>query len=125
MTIYRPELLAGGNIPLTITNPKHLVPKSGDYSAQGTAISILGNSIGADAVTGSGVFEDAMLKALDAVSADQQFSATLTQAAITDPNSVDVHDITIAQAKAQMSLNIARTVLNRIVQGWKDIINTR
>ena len=35
------------------------------------------------------------------------------------------HCATIAQAKAGMSLNIARTVLSRVVQGWKDIINTR
>jgi flagellar hook-basal body complex protein FliE len=38
---------------------------------------------------------------------------------------VDVHDITTAQAKAALSLNIARNVLNRVVQGWRDLINTR
>jgi flagellar hook-basal body complex protein FliE len=66
-----------------------------------------------------------MLRALDKVSAEQQFSADLVQKAITDPGSLDPQDITIAQAKASMSLNIARTVLSRVVQGWKDIINTR
>jgi flagellar hook-basal body complex protein FliE len=38
---------------------------------------------------------------------------------------MDPQDITIAQAKAGMSLNIARNILNRVVQGWKDVINTR
>jgi flagellar hook-basal body complex protein FliE len=66
-----------------------------------------------------------MLKALDTVSAQQQAPGELIQAALTEPGSVDVHDITIAQAKAAMSLNITRTVLNRVVQGWKDLINTR
>jgi flagellar hook-basal body complex protein FliE len=79
----------------------------------------------AAAVRGAGGFGDAMLAALDKVSADQQFAANLEQQAIIDPDSVDAHDITIAQAKARMSLDIARNVLSRIVQGWKDLINTR
>jgi flagellar hook-basal body complex protein FliE len=66
-----------------------------------------------------------MLQALDKVSGDQQFASVLAQQAVTDPESVDVHDITIAQAKADMSLNISRNVLSRLVQGWRDLINTR
>jgi flagellar hook-basal body complex protein FliE len=62
---------------------------------------------------------------LDKVSASDQFAASLAQAAIIDPESEDAHDITIAQAEASLALNITRNVLNRIVQGWKDIINTR
>jgi flagellar hook-basal body complex protein FliE len=85
----------------------------------------MGDTIGAEAAIRAGAFEDTMLKALDRVSADQEFAGALVQAAITEPGSVDTHDITIAQAKANMSLNITRTVLNRIVQGWKDLINTR
>jgi flagellar hook-basal body complex protein FliE len=66
-----------------------------------------------------------MLRAIDKVSASENFAATLAQAAITDPASIDPHDLTIAQAEAQMSLSITRTILNRIVQGWRDLINTR
>jgi flagellar hook-basal body complex protein FliE len=102
-----------------------MVPLKGSYTASGEAIAELGNRIGAEAATRSGGFDDAMLRALDRVSASQQFSADLSQRAITDPGSVDIHDITIAQAKARMSLDITHTVLNRIVQGWRDLINTR
>ena len=130
MTIYRPELVTGDTVPMVITNLKHLVPKAGSFSvdgvlAGGEGIAALGNRIGADAVTRSGTFEDTMLQALDKVSASQNFSSRLAQMAITDPDSVDVHDVTLAQAEASMSLNIARTVLNRLVQGWKDLINIR
>jgi flagellar hook-basal body complex protein FliE len=128
MTIYKPELAGPGslpNLPLTITNPKHLVHKSSDFQVIGRNISSLGEKIGAEAAIRSGTFEDSMLQALDKVSSYQQTSSNLTQAAITDPDSVDIHDITIAQAEASMSLNITRNVLSRIVQGWKDIINTR
>jgi flagellar hook-basal body complex protein FliE len=133
VNIYKPELVSGERIPMAITHPKHMVPKNGPYtvggdtfaSGRGTVISELGNRIGAEAVLGSGTFENVMLQALDRVSAENQFADNLIQQSIVDPESVDSHDITIAQAKASMSLNITRTVLNRIVQGWKDIINTR
>jgi flagellar hook-basal body complex protein FliE len=132
MTIYKPELVTGDRVPMAITNPKHLLPKGGPFTiggrltaGQGSVISELGNTIGSESVLRTGSFEDVMLRALDKVSADQQFSADITQKAITEPGSVDVHDITTAQAKAGMSLNIARTILSRVVQGWKDIINTR
>ncbi|MDR3337817.1 MAG: flagellar hook-basal body complex protein FliE, partial [Treponema sp.] len=132
MTIYRPELVSGDKIPMAITNPKHLVPEKGSFSiggkvlnGQGALISELNGKIGAEAVVRAGTFDDAMLKAIDKVSASQQFASQLAQAAITEPGSVDIHDVTIAQAEAAMSLNISRTILNRIVQGWRDLINTR
>jgi flagellar hook-basal body complex protein FliE len=125
MTIYRPELVNGDKVPMTVTHPNHLVSLKQPYAASGHAISALGEKIGAEAVIRSGTFEDAMLKALDKVSGLQQESSNLTQAAITDPDSVDIHDITIAQARANMSLNITRTILSRLVQGWRDLINTR
>jgi flagellar hook-basal body complex protein FliE len=128
MTIYRPELLNAAElpgIPLKLTNPKHLASSPENFLRLGKNISELGDKIGAEGLTRSGTFEDVMLNALDKVSAAQQLSSDLAQAAITDPESVDVQDITIAQAKAGMSLNIARTVLTRLVQGWRDLINTR
>ncbi|MDR0386697.1 MAG: flagellar hook-basal body complex protein FliE [Treponema sp.] len=135
MTIYRPELVQGDTVSMKITHPKHLVPQNGPYTIGGGAfakaagrggtVAELGNMTGAESVLRSGTFEDAMLRALDTVSAEKQFADNLIQQAIVDPESVDSHDITIAQAKANMSLNITRTVLNRIVQGWRDIINTR
>jgi flagellar hook-basal body complex protein FliE len=95
------------------------------YNASGKGIDALGKVIGATGISGDGNFDSAMLKALDKVSAYQQNAEWLQQQSIIDPESVDVHDIMNAQAEAAMSLNIARTVLNRVVQAWKDIINTR
>jgi flagellar hook-basal body complex protein FliE len=45
--------------------------------------------------------------------------------AIINPGSVDIHDITIAQAEASMALGITRNILSRLVQSWRDLINTR
>ncbi len=125
MTLYKPELVSGDKVAMAITNPKHLVPQAGRYAASGEALASLGDKIGSDAATRSGSFENAMLNALDSVNADQTESAALMQKMVTDPDSVDAHDVTIGMAKANLSLNITRTVLSRIVSGWKDIINTR
>jgi len=103
-----------------------MVPQVGDFKASGSALAALGDKVGAQGVlNGAGSFEKAMLQALDSVNADQNESTDLMQTMITDPQSVDPHDVTIAMAKANLSLNIARTVLSRVVQDWKEIINTR
>jgi flagellar hook-basal body complex protein FliE len=128
MTIYRPELVNFNSLknqPLTITHPYHMVPNFESVYNQGANLSELGNKIGTDAVTRAGLFDDAMLQALDKVSGLNQYASNLAQAAIIDPDSVDAHDLTIAQAEASLALNITRNILNRVVQGWRDIINTR
>ena len=128
MNIFRPELTGLGNMPdldLKVTHSKHMASQTEDFLAEGGRITELSKKIGAGAVTRSGVFEEAMLGALDKVSAHQQFASNLHQAALIDPDSVDAHDVTIAQAYANTSLNITRNVLNRLVQSWRDLINTR
>ena len=102
-----------------------MISESVDFLSEGEKITDLSKKIGSDAVIRSGTFGEAMLGALDKVSAYQQFASSMHQAAIIDPDSVDVHDITIAQAQASMSLNITRNVLSRLVQSWRDLINTR
>jgi flagellar hook-basal body complex protein FliE len=124
MTLTPPVLLSSEKISLTITNPKHMSPVSGNFPS-GQSIAELGKKIGSEAAVRTGSFDDMMLRALDEVSAQEQFTNNLIQTAVVNPDAVDVHDITIAQAKAAMSLNITRTVLNRLVQGWRDLINTR
>ena len=128
MSIYRPELQNFGikpYLPLNVTHEKHIGNRATEFSGMGNKISETGNKIGADAVIRSGTFSEVMLGALDKVSAYHQFSSSLAEAAIIDPDSVDVHDITFAQARANMSLDITRSVLSRLVQSWRDLINTR
>ena len=127
MSIFRPELNFGNTpyLPMSVTHENHMSVRKTEFSAMGNKITETGKKIGADAVIRSGTFTESMLDALDKVSAYQQFASSLNQAAMIDPDSVNVEDITIAQAEAMMSLNIARNVLNRVIQGWRDLINTR
>jgi flagellar hook-basal body complex protein FliE len=107
------------------THPKHLGPVDSPYFGSGAKMLKLEETIGAEGITRAGTFQHAMLQALDKVSGQQQFVTNLEREAIINPDSVDIHDITIAQAGASMSLGITRNVLSRLVQGWKDLINTR
>jgi len=70
-------------------------------------------------------FETAMLKALEGVNAQQVQSSEALELMMTNPDAIDAHDVTIGMAKASMSLNITRTVLDRVVRAWRDLINTR
>ena len=113
------------NVTMKLTNPKHMVMPDSPYFGNGNKAIALEKRIGAEHVTGAGTFEHAMLQALDKVSGAQQTASDLAIEAMLDPDSVDIHDVTMAQAEASLALNITRNVLSRLVQGWRDLINTR
>ena len=112
-------------VPSSLPDLRPKVLNEEFYNATGSGISSMGKVIGAENALKDGLFSDSMLKALDKVSAYQKYSDNLYQQAVLAPDSVDIEDITMAEAQANMSLNIARTILNRVVQAWKDIVNTR
>lgn len=85
----------------------------------------VGSKAAASSVDDPSSFGDAMLKALDSVNSDQQKSNDLVEQMLVDPDSVDAHEITIGMAEASLSLNLAKTLLSRVVTAWKDVINTR
>ena len=70
-------------------------------------------------------FQDYLLESLDAVSAQQNDVSKIQEQLITDPDSFDVHDVTIAMQKARMSLNLAQTIIDRLVTDWNEITTTR
>ena len=70
-------------------------------------------------------FDEYLLQAFQAMNDQQVEVSDLQQKVITDPDSVDLHDVTIAMSKARMSLNLAQTVIDRLVSGWSEITTTR
>jgi len=112
-------------VPSSMPNLRPRVFNEEFYDGSGSGIASLGNTIGAEGVMKDGIFSETMLKAMDKVSAYQKDYENAYQQAILAPDSINVEDIAMAEAQANLSLNIARTILNRIVQSWKDIINTR
>ena len=120
---FRPRLAGPPmqDFELNLTHPTHVRFQQESFLGIGNRINETRARIGNE----SGTFERAMLQALDRVSAHQQFASELHRESIVNPGAVDVHDITIAQAEARMSLSIAQSVLTRVVQGWRDLIHIR
>ncbi len=104
------------------TNPAHI------GSSPLTATTAAGNSLSDESVSGKKVkssFEEYLLDAVNYVNDKQQESSSMAQALVTDPDSVDVHDVTIAMAEASLSLSLAQNVIDRLTQAWSDIQTTR
>ena len=108
-----------------LNHPRHMETPDSPYFGSGNKIINLEKTVGAEGITRAGTFQHTMLQALDKVSGAHHFASELQKQAIINPDSVDVHDITIAQAEASMALDITRNILSRVVQGWRDLINTR
>ncbi|MCK9169045.1 MAG: flagellar hook-basal body complex protein FliE [Treponema sp.] len=70
-------------------------------------------------------FEDYLLNAMNSMNSQQTDVTNLEQQVLTNPDSVDPQDVTVAMAKARMSFNLAQTVIDRIVTGWNEITTTR
>lgn len=72
-----------------------------------------------------GSFESYLVNAVSEMNDQQLNVGKVTEQLITDPDSVDIQDVTTAMAKAQMSLSLAQNVIDRLVSGWNEISTTR
>jgi len=70
-------------------------------------------------------FADLVRKGLNEANQSQIESSDLFVKMITDPDSVEVHDVSIAMAKANMSLQMTKSIIDGAVKAYKDIINMR
>ena len=70
-------------------------------------------------------FKDYLMDAVNTVNTQQMDVTKLQEQVITDPDSVDVADVTIAMQKARMSLSLAQTVIDRLVSGWSELTTVR
>ena len=107
-----------GSLELNRTNPAHIGTKS------------LVDSVNLTKATENpektkGNFETYLMEAIDRMNNQQLDVTNLQQKVIMDPDSVDIHDVTTAMAKAQMSLNLAQTVIDRVISGWNELSTSR
>ena len=70
-------------------------------------------------------FGDFLMDAISKMNDQQIEVGRLGERAMVDPDSVQPHEITEALAKSQMSLSLAKTVVDRVVTGWNEITTTR
>ncbi len=70
-------------------------------------------------------FGDLLAGALGSVNDSQLKSMDLTQQMITNPDSVNVHDVTIALAEANLALSMTKAIVDRALTAYREIINIR
>lgn len=86
---------------------------------------LAGESFGPAPASTSQSFGSLLLDSINNVNASQLTSEALSVQAVVDPESVNAHDVTIAAAKASMSLSIAKNVVDRVIQAYREIQSVR
>ena len=117
----------GHRIALKTSDPRHIA--SGRLAAPGNGLlstrAAEPQAPATQAEAAEGSFGSLFLQALGQVNAQQLRAQDLSQALITDPESVDIHDVTIALAEANLSLSMAKAVIDRAIRAYREIVNIR
>ncbi|UCF97641.1 MAG: flagellar hook-basal body complex protein FliE [Spirochaetaceae bacterium] len=118
MDLLSPLSVRGHVIELQRSDPRHL-------SGSGAAGSIAATA-GPEARLGpeSG-FGKLFFDALNNVNDLQHTTMDLTEAMLTDPDSVDIHDVTVAIAEANLALSMTKAIMDRAIRAYQEVINIR
>jgi flagellar hook-basal body complex protein FliE len=115
MAFIDPSRALGDMVSLARTNPRHLAGIGATAAA-------------AAAPAASGLeqkFGDLLLGALGNVNDSQLKAMDLSQRMITDPTSVNVEDVTVALADANLALSMTKSIVDRALAAYREIINIR
>lgn len=115
-----------GTLELNRTNPAHIGSAPLQDLSKANRLNADGNTLQpTEPQKTRGAFESYLFEAVEAMNSQQTDVSKLQEQLITDPDSVDIHDVTTAMAKAQMSLSLAQTVIDRLTGAWQEISTTR
>jgi flagellar hook-basal body complex protein FliE len=109
MTFLNPNQVSGHELVLARTDARHFTGRL-DPQRSGSQ---------------EGTFASLLLDSLNSVNEQQQTAESLAVQAVVEPESVNTHDVTIAAAKANMSLSITKSVVDRVIQAYREIQNVR
>ena len=113
-----------GSFQMNRTHPAHI----GSKPLPGTVRTDFESSVnlgGTQETKKRSAFENFLLEAVNSMNEQQLEVNRLEEQVLVDPESVDPHDVTSAVAKAQMSLDLAQTVISRLVNGWTELSQNR
>jgi flagellar hook-basal body complex protein FliE len=116
MGLLNPAQAYGDIVRLARTDPRHLAG-AGASAPAAQSPSAAGGPEKA--------FGEMLLAALGNVNQSQLKGMDLAQAMITDPDSVDVHDVTIALAEANLAISMTKAIVDRALTAYREIINVR
>lgn len=110
MDLLNATQVTGHQMTLLRTDPRHYAGRLDPQVASGSQ---------------DGTFASLLMDSLNGVNDQQQTADALAVQAVIDPESVDTHDVTIAAAQAQLSLSITKSVVDRVIQAYREIQNVR
>ncbi len=85
-----------------------------------------GLSVGKEVLDSPSIgFADALNRALTSVNNNQVNAEGLVQKLVSEPKSVNLHEVLIAGEKARMSLTFTKTVSDLVVRTYRELINLR
>ena len=117
MALIDPAQAMGDVVKLARTNTAHLAGM-GELAGMGDAAPAQPAGI-------EGKFGQLLAGALDGVNDSQLKAMNLSQRMITDPGSVNVEDVTIALADANLALSMTKAIVDRALAAYREIINIR
>jgi flagellar hook-basal body complex protein FliE len=107
-----PVQAMGDVVKLARTNPLHLAG-----AGESTAAPARGDA--------EQKFGTLLMGALGSVNSSQLKAMDLSRAMVTDPSSVNVEDVTIALADANLALSMTKAIVDRALAAYREIINVR
>ena len=115
----------GHRITLATSDPRHISAGRLAKAGNGLLESRRSEPGVTPAEAAEGSFGSLFMQALGQVNDQQVRAQDLSQALITDPESVDIHDVTVALAEANLSLSMAKAVIDRAIRAYREIVNIR
>lgn len=109
MTVPQTTGATGDVVGLRRTDPRHFGGEAAATEVQGA----------------EGSFGELLMSALGSVNDSQLKGMDLTQKMITDPDSVDVHDVTLALTEATTALSMTKAIVDKALAAYREIINVR
>ena len=103
-------LVRSENLKLQITDPRHISGGTGERSASEKS---------------NGEFKEFFLGALNQVNELQIQAMEKQKLLITSPDSVEIHDVTIAIAQANLAISAAKQITDSAIRAYREIINVR
>jgi len=121
MDLLSPLSAQGHRVELMRSDPRHL---AGSTGSTGSSEAAAPRAPGASP-TSESEFGKLFFSALNQVNGLQNRSMALSEAMITDPDSVDIHDITIALAEANLSLSMTKAIVDRAIRAYRELLSVR
>lgn len=139
MAFFSSNEVSGHVFQLARTDPRHLAgrnemgslaPRAGqagrsERDAAAAAEGAAATGASSETSAAGQDFNRMLFDSLNEVNGYQQEHENLSVQSIINPDSVDPHDVTLAAAKANLSLSITKSVVDRVLQAYREITNLR